>query len=530
MDITRRSFISTAAGIGAAALATGAAASAAAASAEEASQEAGQASALEPGQYPFEIAPSPVDESQIKETVECELAIVGAGQAGCSAALTAAALGADAVVVQKNETVFCHGWAVRAINPTTVDGFTDEDRDDPTALLKSYSDANMGLSDARLLKLYIENSGATIDFFNGVAEEMGLEGRYVRHGKTKYSVWSDTRAYHRQNTFFTDTQPYAAERGVRFLFGHAGYYLERGEDGRVTGLIAEDLGDGGYIRVNASKGVLVATGDIGGDSDMLAKYQSLALGVPSAYVGGSNTGDGQKMLLWAGAQMQKYPYAAMIHLDPSVLPEGDAPFSSYPWLAVNVDGKRFMDESTDYQSEIFNALCQRDIHFFHIGGPDMKAYITSTEDVRHFTWDDAYERGAIVESDTVAGLAELIGVPADALQETIDRYDALYEAGEDTDFGKQVESFENTLIDPAGPFYAIKRCPGTLVCMGGAVCDERLRVLDAASEPIEGLYVCGNTMARFYGMEYPIAGMGGTSNGRACTTGRLAARFALGDL
>lgn len=479
---------------------------------------------LAEGQYAFEMAPAPVDESLIKETVEADLCIVGGGQSGCSAALTAASLGARAVVLQKNPSVFCCGWAVRAINPAC------REPEDASGLLKQYSDANMGLADARILKLYIDYSGETVDFFNQVAESLGLEYRYVPHQNTKYVVWSDNSAYHRQNTFFTQTLPYSTDRGVEFRFNTAGYYLERDESGHATGVIAEDLENGGFIRVNASKGVVVCAGDIGGDSDMLAKYSSLAFGVPSAYAGGSNTGDGQKMLLWAGAQMQKYPYAPMIHLDPSVLPEGNAPFSDYPWLAVNCDGERFLDESTDYQSKIFNALCQREIEFFHIGGPAMKEYITGNVDVRNFTWDDAFERGAIIESDTLEGLAELIGVPAENLAATVERYNAMFENGEDTDFGKPMESFENTLVDMTGPFYAIKRSPGTLVVMGGAVCNPRLQVLDEESNPIEGLYAAGNNVARFYGMEYPIAGMGGTSNGRACTTGRLAARFALGDL
>ena len=150
--------------------------------------------------------------------------------------------------------------------------------------------------------------------------------------------------------------------------------------------------------MNASQGVIVCTGDIGGNEAMMRRYSSLAVGVPSAYVGASNQGEGQQMLLWAGAQIQRYPFTAMIHLDPSVLPEGDAPFSDYPWLSVNCDGNRFMDESSDYQAKIYAACSQREKTFYNIGGPAMKEYIETHEDLRKFQWDDAYERGAIVEA------------------------------------------------------------------------------------------------------------------------------------
>lgn len=517
MELSRRGFVTGAAGMAAA----GAFGSATSAFAKDPSE----VTSYEEGQYAFEIAPDPVDESEINETIDAEIVIVGAGNAGIPAALTAMDLGAKTVVLQKNPTTFTHGWAVR---PFGTDLIPDNDGQ---AMLKALSDANVGLTDTRLLKLYIDHSGETIDFFNRIAEENGLEHRYVRYTPTSpYVVWDDTVAYHRQNTFMTAAAEICADHGVEFRYECPGYYLEKDENGRVTGVIAKDLANGGYIRANASTGVIVASGDIGNNEQMLERYSSIAVGVPSAYVGKSNEGEGQQMLLWAGAQIQKYPFTAMIHLDPSVLPEGNAPFSDYPWLSVNGDGNRFMDESVDYQAKIYAACGQTQITFFNIGGPEMKEYINNTEDLRKFTWDDAYERGAIVEGATVEELAEKIGVPADNLQATIDRYMEMYNEGEDSDFGKPIENFENTLLDEAGPFYAIKRSPGTLVVAGGAVTNERLQVLDGNNKVIEGLYVAGNTLGKFFGMVYYMSVMSGVSNGRAVTTGRLAARFALNDL
>ena len=60
--------------------------------------------------------------------------------------------------------------------------------------------------------------------------------------------------------------------------------------------------------------------------------------------------------------------------------------------------------------------------------------------------------------------------------------------------------------------------------------NERLQVLDGNNQVIDGLYVAGNTLGKFFGMVYYMSVMSGVSNGRAVTTGRLAARFALNDL
>ena len=516
MGITRRGFIvgATAAGVATAGLSSIAQA-----------KDESEVTSYEEGQYAFQIPPDPVDESDITETIDAELCIIGAGQSGVFAAITAADLGAKTVVLQKNTAAFCHGWAVRAFG---TDLLPDND---PQEMLKSLSDANVGLTDTRLIKLYLDYSGETVDFINRIADENNLGHHYVRYNdKSPYVVWDDTSAYHRENTLINALAKVCETKGVEFRYGCPGYYLEKDAGGAVTGVIARNEVNGDYIRVNASKGVIVATGDIGANDEMLDHYSTLALGVPSAYVGETNEGEGQQMLLWAGAQIQKYPFTAMIHMDPSVLPEGDAPFSDYPWLSVNHDGNRFMDESCDYQAKIYSAIGQTQIDYYNIGGPQMKDYINNTEDLRHFTWDDAYDRGAIVEADTVAGLADKISVPADALQATIDRYMELYNAGEDSDFGKAIDDFANTLIDEEGPFYAIHRSPGTLVVAGGAVTNDRLQVLDLDNNPIEGLYVSGNTLGKFFGMVYYMSVMSGVSNGRAVTTGRLAARFALGDL
>lgn len=518
-SMSRRGFV---AGAAQAALVAG---GAALAHADEAASAQGGASVSRAApRWSFESPMGPVDESQIKASIDTELAIIGAGQSGSLAALTAASLGAGAVVIQENPTVFTHGWANHVVNPSYAQEAEDED-----ALISAFYNSGAGWADIRLLKLLVRESGETYDFINSVAEELGLEARYVM-ASGNISVWSDGTAYHRQNTMITQTQPYAEQRGVRYLFSHRGLYLEKDADGRVSGIVAEDLDEGGYVRVNASRGVIVATGDIGGDREMLERYAPFAVDVPSAYVGGTNRGDGHKMMLWAGAKMQSFPYACGIHYDPTTLSEGNAPYSYYPWLCVNKNGERFMNEASEYQTKVYSACCQSDPHVFDIGGPQMRDFISAGPDVRGFTWDDAYERGAIVEGATLDDLANKIGVPAEALRATVERYMALYESGEDADFMKPIESFANTLLDEDGPFFAIQRVPGTLCTLGGVCVDERLRAVGQDDKPIEGLYAVGNTQGRVFGLWYDTSVMAGTSTVRACTMGRLAARFALGDL
>ena len=526
MKLSRRDFLKGTAAAGAAFLATQL--SPLHAYAEETQNE------LAPGQYPFEIPPVPVQESEIGETLDTELCIIGAGQSGTTAALTAAYLGAKAVVLQKGPSVHTHGRVVCAVD-TAFSGA----RYDHAELLSYWSGLNGGLVDPRILKLFIDQSGECFDWFNQVAEENGIEYRWETYtgqlltdddsGQMMIAKWSDGSFYHRNYLFCNAMTSIAQAKGVVYRFNCPGKYLERDDTGRVTGVIAYDEETQHYVRVNASKGVIVCTGDIGNDQDMIRKYATLSVGVPSIYSGAYNTGDGQKMLLWAGAQMEKKPYCSGIHLDPTALPEGNAPFSDYPFLAINSNGVRFMDESCAYEAKVASALLQTDIVYYQIGGSDMKDYCENNADQRGYLWEDAVKNGAITEADTLEELADKIGVPAEKLVETAENYNRYYETGNDTEFGKKIEKFAATLIPEAGPYYAIKRCPSSLCVFGGACTTPRLQVIDANDEPIEGLYVAGNTVGRMYGYEYPEE-MGGTLSGRALAFGRLAARFALGDL
>lgn len=538
MNISRRDFLKgTAAGLASTAVwgLTGCAEKAAPAETTAAPVAAPEKVGFEEGQYSFEIPPQPVAESEITETIDVDVCVVGAGQAGTLAALTAGKMGARCVVLQKASAVFCHG---RVANfPNTK--FQLEEYGEPFNVYDYVSQmltASVGRGNPKVIKLYYDNSGECCDFVNEVAEEFGLEHRFVIYNdyKTVEVGWSDLSKYHRQLTFIETMQPICEKLGVEFRFQTPGYYLEQDASGRVIGVIAEKkaAGESGYLRVRAAKGVILCTGDIGSNQQMLAKYSDTAYGAKSCYGGAFNTGDGHKMALWVGGQMQKGAFANMIHMDPTVLPEGNAPLSDFPFLAVNLNGERFMNEEIVYQYKINAALSQPEHTYYQIGGKDMPDFVKSQKDIRNYTWDEAVAGGAIQEGSTIEELAEKIGVPAENLRASITRYDELVASGEDQDFGKSAEKFANTAI-VEGPYYSIKRRAGILTCPGGLVTNDRLQVLDKENKIIPGLYVAGNTVGRFYGYDYPIHGFdiieSGHSSGRAMTFGRLAVKFAMED-
>jgi 3-oxosteroid 1-dehydrogenase len=146
--------------------------------------------------------------------------------------------------------------------------------------------------------------------------------------------------------------------------------------------------------------------------------------------------------------------------------------------------------------------------------------------------DDFFEK-----SGTLEGLAGKIGVDADGLIETVQRFNRFAREGEDPDF-RRGESLQdryytarangpNPSLGPIEkpPFYAVKVYPGDLGTKGGFRTDARARVLTDAGEPIPGLFAAGNCSAAVMGRSYP--GAGGTI-GPAMAFGYIAAEQALG--
>ena len=138
----------------------------------------------------------------------------------------------------------------------------------------------------------------------------------------------------------------------------------------------------------------------------------------------------------------------------------------------------------------------------------------------------------IVTADTIEELAAKAGLPADALAETVERFNGFARSGTDEDFHRGESAYDRYYGDPTnkpnpnlgeishGPYYAAKMVPGDLGTKGGIVTDVHGRALRDDGSVIDGLYAAGNVSAPVMGHTYP--GPGGTI-GPAMAFGYLAA-------
>ena len=240
------------------------------------------------------------------------------------------------------------------------------------------------------------------------------------------------------------------------------------------------------------------------------------------------------MAAWAGAKLQDGPWPTMMH------PQA-AGFYSGPFLFLNPEGKRFMNEATwvqgkcvgimvnghaDHAWSIFDSNFEADNtaslefgggmfwdSFRAVGSAPEDASASHAKTVKEGVTDvpDNYKMG-----ETLEELIAQLDMPADVALATIEHYNELCAAGEDTDFYK-----ESHFMFPIeqGPFYAAKIGPGLLGVCGGIEIDENFQVVNPDFEPIPGLYAIGNCAGGMYAYDYPI-NIQGNSHGRCLMEGK----------
>ena len=127
------------------------------------------------------------------------------------------------------------------------------------------------------------------------------------------------------------------------------------------------------------------------------------------------------------------------------------------------------------------------------------------------------EDGRFFEADTLEELAEKLGIPADALVSTIERYNSMAEGGEDRDFDVPAQFLSEI---KTAPFYAYPLVCSVLTIPFGLHVNDDSQVCTPDDDPIAGLFAVGNAQGDVFGQDYPVH-YPGISHGRCVTFGQL---------
>ena len=529
MDISRRSFLK-----GAALSALGVAAAGVMPAAEAKAEETPVSA------NPDWLGEAPViEDSQIAETWKTDLLIVGAGNGGMMAASVAADNGVDFRVIEQNSVVCDTRHWYGAINSSAAKAAGVEV--DIAKLRSEASRYTSGKMDQRVLNVWINESAAMHDYVAPILEEAGLVCDFandkeleVEHHTQYYCppqqhFWSDWALP--RNVLFKER---IEKKGYYIDFNHSLVCLTK-DGGKVTGAIAQNVKTGAYVKIEAAWGVLLATGGYEGNPEMI---EALAPIVPKCVTAcsfyPSNKGMGIKAAIWAGAE-HDLEAAPMIFDRGLVAPGVDSGYvtdsqgnkvfpgtvsqfnpGTQPFLKVDRDGVRFMDESQPYNDavhaaarrkggvycQVFDSNVVADVQrFFTLGCSAMTRM--QGENLIPNTIEPQVEAGLVKKADTLEDLADQLGFTGKAKENflaTCARYNELYDMQEDVDFGKPAYRLSE-LRNP--PYYGLW-LGGSLLCTGDALwINEDMQVLTPERDVIEGLYATGNCAGTTFVDNYP---------------------------
>lgn len=498
--------------------------------------------------------------------MSADFVAIGAGTSGLAAAVSALEHGASVIMVDENFDIGGHGM-VSGGNVHLGGGTSRQKKfgvqDSADQVFNDwvrFDHRESRYSDRDLVRAFADENAAAFEFLiaNGVqfTDELtgpGAASTVKRQGTTvQWPIKSEIMSAdpsRRGSGLVRALEKAARAKGAKILLKHkmTSIVRESPNSGSVLGITAST--EGRTIRIEAKKGVLVATG---GHTSNVAFRRMFDPRLTEEYqVAGEpysrQPGDGELAamaigaVLWgtasqtvdAGAWLNKTAYIGCRWGYSSLRWPSDSPIfdrikamglSDVDWqnvILVNQAGRRFYNElATGY--DFLNAALGYSGNSTKLNGGGPIWAIFDADAVARQKWDPRppyVDPEYFFSADTVQELARAIKnpyqtrpIPAAVLQETVTKYNSFVDAGADADFKKPTPRYK--IQKP--PFYAAWSTPILHDSLCGLRTNAKAQVLDMQGQVIPGLYCAGESQGGFaqHGL------------GRAVVFGRIAGREA----
>ena len=498
---------------------------------KEAAAAALTAAGLNADDYKIEVK---ADETKAEDsTVDADVVIVGAGGAGMTAAITAAAEGKSVVIVEsqpmvggnsvratggmnagktvyQDENEFGESAGVEKTLKTAAEKYADNET--ITALAKTVSEqwaayqanptgyfdsvelmeldtmiGGKGINDPELVETLCANSADAIDWLD-------------EHGITLHDVSSfggaSVKRIHRPVNAEGKTvsvgsymipllEENCKKAGVQILLNTTANEILTDANGAAAGIKATGS-TGETVTVNA-KAVVLTTGGFGANLDMVVKYKPELKGFMTTNAAGIQ-GQGIEMAQAIGAatvdmdQIQIHPTVEANTA--ALITEG---LRGDGAVLINAEGKRFIDEVGTRDVVSAAEIAQTGSYSWLVVD---QAMVDASSVIQGYI-----KKGYTVTGATYEELGKAMGVDAAAFAETMEKWNGYVEAKNDPDFGRT--SFANPLN--TAPYYAVKVTAGVHHTMGGLKINANTEVLNEKGEVIPGLFAAGEVTGGVHG-------------------------------
>ena len=517
-----------------------------------------------------------ISDDQVEEELTADVVVVGLGAAGVPAARAAAEAGAKVVCLESSSHLNSVASDMAIFGGQTQaqwgrgDGFLDK-----KMVVNMHMEECSHHVSQSIISRYYDESGAALDWFVGASKNLYMapesyaeiptdaQANYMfpymypvpetyDYTKEDLPCYPTSVGFSSLATVMADNLQAAVDAGAEVRYSTKGVELILDDTGAVAGIYAQAAGSDGYLKITAPS-VILATGDYLGNEDMMKFYApecvenginilSIDLDDEGNY---TNVGEGHKMGAWAGAAIEQWHAPMIHHMGGGAGADGRGVIGNNGYLWLNLRGKRFMNEDLPGQqleNQVELQPQRKAYQFFDASWPEQLAYFPAAHGVACIYRDEplpeytasglrinvrtpadidaAVEEGRCLKADTIDELLGMIeGMDVETAKASIERYNELARAGEDTDFFKSPQrlfALEN------GPFYAAEcGCALTLGNLGGLESDEECHVYNTDRELIPGLYAAGATQGGRFAVQYPIS-LKGLSCGMCMVYGKIA--------
>ena len=487
----------------------------------------------------------------VDEEKNADVIIVGAGGGGLSAAIEAVKDGAESVIILEKTSVT--GGSMNYTSGSMsgaetiiqeIDGVEDTKESYVQDILKN----GAGLGNEELIREYVDED---VDAINWLWENGLSDNKFSTDKATgtmsvfapEHALYSVKRTY-KASPDDSENYKCAAHEildaelakldNVTIDFQTTAESLVANSEGQVLTVLAKN-GDGKTVSYTANKGIIMATGGYSGNLKMMGTFTTYG----GEYLpGGASTADGYGiyMMQEVGANINE-EWMSYIPTFPMGLDTGNGPGKiapTYLWktggICVNKEGNRFVNETESAVEVRETALeeqtdaIQYDIFTDKIIA-DAEELNASVFWTYYYAPEKPYNQ-YVVSADSIEELAEKIGVPADSLKTTIEKYNECVETQTTDEFGREytedsLNTYNVAINKVEGDkYYAVALKALCVMTLGGVEINTKGQVVDTEGNAIPGLYAAGECVGGIWGKFVS----GGTGIMGPIVFGRIAAR------
>jgi flavocytochrome c len=460
-----------------------------------------------------------------------DVAIVGAGISGLSAALEAARAGARVVVIDQNtvgggHAILSNGAVCIVDTPLQT---SQRITDGPALAEKDFLARGEDAERAWVARYVRESKSQLYDWFNDMGVRFELLVKPPGNSVPRLHL-ARGKGWGLVGPLF---QACLRHPSIQFVWAATAESLVV-QRGSVRGVQVRHLRSSRAATIRA-RNVIVATGGFGSNLSMVLNNWPEGEPKPDRLLLGAAhtaTGSGHDMVVQAGGKLERmdHQWSYVLGLpdprDPA-RSRGLAAFN-FSGIWINQSGNRFTQEFGDPRTSLAALLRQPGAGYWTVFDENGKGGFSITL----AGWDNfkdvskiAYEtEGVTMTANSIVELATKMGVPPPALEKTVARYNQLTSTGIDSDFqafGPRTSPKPNPIANP--PFYATRFFPITRKSMGGVSINMDCRVLARNGKPIPNLFAIGEVTG--FGGINGRAALEGTFLGPGAFMGRIAGRL-----